>query len=99
MKWALFDTVDNLWIGTDERTGALKVFDSEDVFNGQQIGEDAEKFARVAAQIARARLGWDYGRIAVREFTETGPLRVRDELPVRDTTKNVLRKIEQGVII
>jgi hypothetical protein len=98
MKWGIYDVVDGLWLGHPEEVGP-KVFDSEQELNGQKLGDDgAKQIARVAAQIAAIRAGVEHSRYEARVIPE-GPYRERDEIPLKDTTLNVLRKLERGVII
>lgn len=96
MKYGLYDTKDHLWIG--DNIGP-KTFDSESLVDGEPLGElKAKVLARVAAEIADIRLGWRRGRIQVRELDCPSP-KEHDELPLSDTTLNVLRKLERGTIV
>jgi len=91
MKWAILDTQDNLWLGTN-KTG-----DGPQTWDDAEWGSDAELLARAAAQIVDVRAGWERGRARAVQYTDRATV-VRDEVPLKDTTLNVLRKMERGAI-
>lgn len=96
MRYGIWDPIDQCWLG--DGTGP-KTFGAGDV-----VGEDREldddgarAIARVSAEIACVQLGWPRNRCQVREYDGSGT-KLKDELPAKDTTENVLRKLERGAI-
>lgn len=82
MQWGILDTRDNLWLGDD---------------NGPRMF-DNEMLARCAAQIWEDQvLGTDLGGVfQVREIHDR-EWRIRDELEVKRTGLESLRRIEGDV--
>jgi hypothetical protein len=97
LKWGIYDNVDHCWLGRPDE-GGPRLFDTDEKLNGIPLGENAEKVARVAAQIAAHRLGMDTRRIVAKAY-DVPATKVKDELPLKDTTLNVLRKLEDGTIV
>jgi hypothetical protein len=98
MKWGIWDTVDNLWVGTDDAGTGPKLFDEDTVINGRPL--DARTVARLAAQIGARRAGFPPTRFVAKEW-DGGPVRVKDELDVSKapTTLEVLTRLERGTIV
>lgn len=82
MKYGLFDTRDNLWLGDD--TGPMLY----DEFN----------LAKISAEIQAVRLGWDTLRIEAREFPTDQPMNLRDEVRAKKSSVEALKLIEEGYI-
>jgi hypothetical protein len=96
--WGIYDTQDHLWLGSNDAGTGPKVFAEDEVVNGTPLGADALIIARIAAQVGDVRAGWKTGRSQPREYHGQAT-KLRDEVPLKDTTANVLRKMENGSII
>lgn len=99
MKWGLLDTKDDLWIGNDD--GALIYDDDDPQFAKMGSIEcrgraytGAEIMARIAAEMVDIQAGWGPGRTRHREFT--GVTRVVDEVKLRMSTLEALKRKESG---
>ena len=88
MKYGVFDTVDELWIGDDK---GPKLFDTED----PRFGADAALFAQAAAQIANTQMGWPPTRLEARPYTLQA-VHLRDEVHTKMGPKAALRRLEAG---
>jgi len=67
MKWGIYDNVDHCWLGRPDEAGP-RLFDTDEFVNGKQLGENARKFARIAAHLAAVRLGMDRRRIVAKVY-------------------------------
>jgi len=97
MRWGLYDTVDDCWLGRPEDS-LPKTFGSEDEVNGRPLGDNARNVARIAAEIAARRAGWPPTRVIAKEFP-AGPWREKDEIPLTSDTLTILRDIERGKLV
>lgn len=82
MSWGIFDTVDELWLGDDQ---------------GPRLFED-ETVAKIAAQVADVRLRQDLGRSRAKEFPKGGYLKVKDELELKMSGLEAIKRIERGAL-
>lgn len=69
-RWGLLDMKSRLWIG----------FGSEDT----PALFDDEELAKLGARVVATRMDWPPERVKAHPFTETRPMRVRDELECTD---------------
>lgn len=84
MRYGLYDTKDNCWIGANDEGTGPKLFKQEEY-----------ELARIARQLACVRLGVPYGRIKVRKFEEDALVK-KDELPTVLGGEEALRLLEEG---
>lgn len=79
MRWGIYDTRDNCWIGDDA---------------GPQVFED-HLLARISAQVMEDMLyGSDLGGRLVAKELNSNALRLKDEVPVKHSAIESLRRIE-----
>jgi hypothetical protein len=88
MKWAIYDTVDNLWIGNDH--GPL-IYDDDP----EKPLLTGEFMAKAAAQVAAMQLDYSPTRLRAREWVDT-TTRLRDEVQTKMTPLQALKRIEDG---
>lgn len=91
MRFGIYDTKDNCWIGDDK---GPKLFDPAD-FDGDEA--KAKILARVAAQVIDVRLKQAPGRLQAREYDEK-PKVFKDEIATHMTSLDALKKIEDGAL-
>jgi len=88
MKWGVYDTVDNVWIGDD----AGPVLYDNDPDKPEITGEF---LAKASAQIVDMRLGQPPGRCRAREWVEQS-VRLRDTVDTKMSTLTALERLEGG---
>jgi hypothetical protein len=106
VRYGLYDTVDLLWLGSDQGPktfGAGDVLPSGPTRSGwtvvQRIRDDADAlfFARAAAEAACHCVGWPPTRVRAREYTlETW--RIVDEVEKTRTELDWVIRKERGTI-
>jgi len=95
-RYALFDTVDKLWIGDD---AGPRTIGGGDLVEGKPItDEDAHFLARCMAEAACHTVRWDVKRIEVRE-APAGPWRIIDEVEKTRTELDWIIRKERGAIL
>lgn len=85
MRYGLLDTKDRVWMGDAK---------------GPITYED-EQLARLCAEVAGVKLGWDRTRVRAVPFEEKMPLHKRDEVPCVKTNEEMekyLDKREAGLL-
>jgi hypothetical protein len=80
VKWGVFDTVDECWMGNSK--GPLSY--------------DDEKLAQVAAMVMDMRINWQIGRCRARVLPHPLPWRLRDTKDTRMSTVDALERLEKG---
>ena len=80
MRWGIYDPDDHCWYGDDH---GPKLFE----------GEFAQDMARAAATVLVFQFGFAH-RAQAREYTEDAT-RMRDEVPMRMSTLEALRRAER----
>jgi hypothetical protein len=81
----LWDTKDNLWVGSD--SGPLKFEDDE------------SDLARVAAQMVDTQTGQHPGRTIAKPFPDGFRPRKVDNVPILMSPEEALKKLEEGSAI
>jgi hypothetical protein len=86
MKYGIYDTKDNCWLGDEN---GLKLF--EEPING--VGP--ETLAQISAQLAAEQVGYPMGRLQARLF-EHGEMTLRDRIDTKMTPEEALIRLEGG---
>jgi hypothetical protein len=87
MKWGIFDTVDQVWVGSNPKGDGPKLYE-----------EHERDLAKVAARMADAMFKTEPGRHREKEFVPQ-PVRLRDRKKTKLTAVEALEGLESGRIL
>jgi hypothetical protein len=80
MKYGILDTIDNLWLGTEE---------------GPELYEE-QWLAKIAAMIAAKRTNVSLTRYRAMPFDESQSVRLKDEISTDKDSLTALIELEEG---
>lgn len=96
MKYGIFDTVDNCWLGDDR--GPRLFAEGDRLPNGQTVPSGMQlSLARISAQITSIQMGYSSGRLEARSYDDSGDT-LKDEVPTLMTPAEALKRAMGGAL-